>query len=338
MTTNWEDSHYKKIIRKIKNYDISTYPRDNYAKLKIKISKNLNIKKDCFHLTNGCDGAIKEFLLMNYSQNKKKEVLILGDTYGMYNLYLNAFNYKKNEVKYLTIDDKHNFCKLDKKKFEQLIVRSQIVIIVNPNHISNYDFSYKEISELLKKYPKKVFFIDEAYYGYGCFSSINLTKKFENIYVARSFSKQFGLASIRLGCLIANEKKIKAYHGIAQPYLTNIFSASIAEYFLDNYSLVKKKLNEAIKGRNYLKKIFEKEKDFAINSSDSMSLLIDLKSKNKMNYFSKKLELKKIYTKKIIFSTSSKNHYCIRITLGPIIMMKKFFMEFIAINHVYKKI
>ena len=63
------------------------------------------------------------------------------------------------------------------------------------NHISNYDFSYKEISKLLKKYPKKLFFIDEAYYGYGCFSSINLTKKFTNIFVARSFSKQFGLTT-----------------------------------------------------------------------------------------------------------------------------------------------
>ena len=62
-------------------------------------------------------------------------------------------------------------------------------------------------------------------------------------------------------------------------------------------------MNETIKGRNDLKKIFEKEKDFSINSSNSMSLLIDLKSKSKMNYFSEKLEIYNFHSPIGIFFT-----------------------------------
>lgn len=290
------------------------------------------------HITNGADGAIKEFLLMNYSQTRKKKVLILSNTYGMYDIYLDAFNYQKKEVQYLTINNKNNFCKLDKIKFAEIIKASEIIIIINPNHLSNYDFSYKEIENLIKKNPKKLFFIDEAYFGYGCYTTLRLTKKYRNIYVARSFSKHFGLASIRLGCLVANKKSIKPYHGIAQPYLTNIFSSAVAEYFLDRYNIVKKNLKKTIEGRNYLANILVKKSNFAINVSNSMSIFIDLKTKKRMNFIYKKLKKRKIYTKKITFATSSDIRNCIRVTCAPIKIMKYFFLQLMKINNEYREV
>jgi histidinol-phosphate aminotransferase len=334
--TNWDDEHYKKIFNKIKNYDVTSYPKDNYTNLKFKISKNFSINSNCIHITSGADGAIKEFLLMNYSQTRKKKVLILSNTYGMYDIYLDALNYQKKEVQYLTINHKYNFCKLDKIKFVESIKTSEIIIIINPNHLSNYDFSVKEIENLIKINPKKIFFIDEAYFGYGCFTTLTLTAKYRNIYVARSFSKHFGLASIRLGCLVANKKSIKPYHGIAQPYLTNIFSSTVAEYFLDQYKIVQKKLNSIIEGRNYIANVLVNKSNFAINVSNSMSVFIDLKTKKKMNFVYEKLKMRKIYTKKIIFSTSSDKRNCIRVTCAPIKIMKYFFLQLMKINNEYR--
>ena len=53
-----------------------------------------------------------------------------------------------------------------------------------------------------------ILFIDEAYFGFGAPTCISMVEKYKNVYVARSFSKWFGLPSIRLGCIISNPTNI----------------------------------------------------------------------------------------------------------------------------------
>lgn len=326
MVSNWNKSIYKKIYNNIKNYEITSYPKNNYFELKKKIAKNLSIKKNNFLITSGADGAIKEFLTINSYKKKNKKVLTLGELYGMYRVYFKIFNYSVKEINYLKDVKKKTFCKLDKLEFYRNIKKNHIIILVNPNHLSNYDFTFKEIKALLKKFPNKKFFIDEAYFGYGCFSMIKYVKNFKNLFIARSFSKQFGLASIRLGCLIAHKDTILPYLNTSQPYVTNIHSSKIAEFFLDNYLLIKKKLKDEIEGREYLVKLINKNfKNLKIHSSNSMSIFFKFKNKKKRDLIFKKLYSRRIYTKKWDIKFRKDIFYCLRITCGPKKIMYKFF-------------
>ena len=62
---------------------------------------------------------------------------------------------------------------------------------------------YKAIQNIAKKlYSKKILLaIDEAYFPFGKITFKNLIKNFNNVVIMRSFSKSYGLAGARIGCL-----------------------------------------------------------------------------------------------------------------------------------------
>ena len=95
-----------------------------------------------------------------------------------------------------------------------------------------FSLELSSLSSSVNSFSDKIFFIDETYYGFGHYTFIPLIKKHKNIFICRSASKTFGLASLRVGSLIAHEDSIKPFISFAPVYKLNIFSAKIMEYFL----------------------------------------------------------------------------------------------------------
>ena len=56
----------------------------------------------------------------------------------------------------------------------------------------------------------------------------------------RSFSKSYGLAGARIGCLISNKKNINIFNNTKGGYETNILSAKILEFVIENNNINKK--------------------------------------------------------------------------------------------------
>ena len=114
------------------------------------------------------------------------------------------------------------------------------------------------MNTMCKKYPKKLFFIDESYYDFGNYSYIQLTKKNKNLFVMRSITKTFGLASARIGFLIANKETIKSFKALETPYPISLFSGKCLEFFLKNIKLVKEYNKKLKTGREYFVKELRK--------------------------------------------------------------------------------
>ena len=143
----------------------------------------------------------------------------------------------------------------------------------------------QKIINLCNKYNCLLVF-DEAYYGFGSSSQINKFKKNKKIIITRSFSKSFGLTSIRLGCLISHSKLISRIQTKRLAYETNIFSSIIAEYFIKNKKIIKVYNNEIIKSREWLKNVL-KNKNIECYAINSMQLLIRLDRQKIKNIVSK---------------------------------------------------
>ena len=77
--------------------------------------------------------------------------------------------------------------------------------------------------------------IDEVYYPFGGPTAIDLIGEYENLFIMRSLSKAFGLASIRIGYLLGSKGNIDYVSKTRSGYETNSISMEIAIFFIENY-------------------------------------------------------------------------------------------------------
>ena len=325
----WDRIHFDKIYKNINTEQFCYYPDDNFDFLNEKICNHFNISKFNFIEGLGSDYLIRDFLILfNEPENSKKKNIITYDLgYGMYSVYTKGLNYNLSYFDYEIDTSSEEIYFTNKEKLFSQISKNEIIVITNPNQISNYDFSFEDLEILCKLYPNKIFLIDEAYYGYGGFTAIELIKKFKNIFVLRSFSKEYGIASLRYGLLFGNEESIKYFKNISSVYNTNIFTAKTVEYFLDNYNLIEEHKNNVINGREFIIKKL-KDKGYKIFSTNTMSIFIFFKNKHKTEEIYNYLFNNDIYTK--LYADIN----AIRITCGPIYIMEKL-LKYFDYNYEY---
>merc|ERR1711965_156062 len=97
--------------------------------------------------------------------------------------------------------------------------KTKIIFLANPNNPTGTYLTKKEILELRKKLNKNILLvIDDAYAEYmknrDYKSGLDLFKNKKNVFVLRTFSKIFGLASLRVGWGHGSKKIIDALNVI----------------------------------------------------------------------------------------------------------------------------
>ena len=261
------DPHSIDFLTKLNNIDLHRYPI--IEDFKEKYATYLGVNPNNILLTSGVDGAIRSIYEL-FGQNST--VAFLEPSYAMYRVYASA--YKSNVIS-ITPNSK-NF-KVNLNDILNVCKKSKILFIQNPNAPIENIFTINEISQIAKLADMLnfVLFIDEAYYGFGAPTFINMVKKYKNVFVARSFSKWFGLPSIRLGCIISNPTKILELETYRLAYETNKLSMLIAEVALENLEYFQNYSKEINKSRQLIKNEMTK---FKIKTHGNLSNNILLKS------------------------------------------------------------
>jgi histidinol-phosphate aminotransferase len=111
-----------------------------------------------------------------------------------------------------------------------------LVYICNPNNPTSTIVGSKEltdfVNEVRKSSPTTAILIDEAYYDYITDSSyttlIPLALQTPNVIVARTFSKAYGMAGVRVGYGIGDAATIKKMAAYRMPYNVNTFGVAAA--------------------------------------------------------------------------------------------------------------
>jgi histidinol-phosphate aminotransferase len=156
--------------------------------------------------------------------------------------------------------------RLDLDAFEKSITsKTSLVYICNPNNPTGTVLETEKLRAFCERVSKKTtVFIDEAYIDYlgdpKKHSMIDLVKKGSNVIVARTFSKLYGFAGLRVGYIVAQEEMIKRVAEIIWPDAglssTSIAAASAGFQETD---FLKDALKKTIASKEYLYDVLKKE-------------------------------------------------------------------------------
>jgi histidinol-phosphate aminotransferase len=296
------DNDFKKILfDSLSDIIYSEYPNIDNKNLIKKLSDYCNVNINNIQTFNGSDSAL-HYIFATFL-NRETNVLIFYPNYNQIESYIKLYCDKINYSKIHNPFDSHSYL------FED-IKNNDVIYLSNPNNPTGYCLEPIVIEELLKQYKDKLFIIDEAYYEFSKKSCSELTKKYDNIIVTRTFSKAFSLASIRFGYICADNKLLKQINKIRNTKEVNSFAQKLAEVALDNNNYIQERIDLIIKNREKFESVLEKNNISFIKSESNFILIKVNDSKTIIN----KLNSEKILVRDRGMFDGFEN--TIRITIG----------------------
>ena len=178
------------------------------------VAEHLGVAAEQVVLTNGVDEAIH--VLFEAFLDEGDELLLPVPTYTMYEVYASATDARAVAVQ-AAEDLQFPFERL----LSAITPQTKIIAIANPNSPSGSVATRKQIVEIARRAPDAVVVVDEAYFHFFGETVMDLVGSVSNLMVARTFSKAYGLAGLRLGVLAGPVELMKWVRRVLSPYSVN---------------------------------------------------------------------------------------------------------------------
>jgi len=108
--------------------------------------------------------------------------------------------------------------------------RTRVVFLTNPNNPTGVSMPLDAIRAVARHVPKEaVVFVDEAYAEFAGITFIPELPAFPNVIVGRTFSKAFGLAGLRIGCLVGARAVLDPVRAVIPVYSVNIAAVAAVQ-------------------------------------------------------------------------------------------------------------
>ncbi len=128
---------------------------------------------------------------------------------------------------------------------------TRAILISNPNNPTGTAVSLAAIEQILEQAPRAAVLLDEAYFEFCGITALPLLKKFPNLFVSRTFSKAYGMAGMRLGCLFSAAQNIAFAAKAQSPYSVNSLAALAAQAAVEDREYVRGYVEEILEARTF---------------------------------------------------------------------------------------
>ena len=196
-------------------------------------------------LTNGVDEAIH--LLCSTYLDPGDEAIIAVPTFAMYALFAQAEGARVVQV--LAGD---NFTFPLEDVLSRISPRTRLIAVANPNNPTGTAVACDVLLQIAQAAPRAALLVDEAYYEFHGQTILNSAPWPTNLFVARTFSKAYGLAGLRIGILAGNADQIAMVRRVASPYNVNAVALAVLPEALRDQEYVAHYVAEVQRGRGRL--------------------------------------------------------------------------------------
>ena len=223
---------------------LAVYPE--YAEAKHDLAAYFGVAEEEMLLTNGTDEAIQ--MLVNTYVDDEDEVVILRPSYAMYRFYSEIAGAHIVDVDYR----EGSLAFPLEELLDTVGAASRVVLISNPNNPTGTAVRLDGIERILKRASNAAVLIDEAYYEFCGITALRLLDDYPNLFVSRTFSKVYGMAGMRLGCLFSQPHNISYLHKAQSPYSVNTLAAIAARAAVSDQTYITKYVTEVLAARELL--------------------------------------------------------------------------------------
>lgn len=222
----------REALQKVATDSLTRYPERE--PIEALVAASLGRAPEQVVLTNGVDEAIH--VLFETFLDSGDELLLPVPTYTMYEVYATA-----TDARIVTVQAAEDFAFPYERLLAAITPQTKIIAIANPNSPSGSTCTREQIIEIARRAPQAILLVDEAYFHFFGETVLDLVGTVPNLMVARTFSKAYGLAGMRLGLLAAPVQLMRWIRRVLSPYSVNSLAlaclpAALADIaYLDGY-------------------------------------------------------------------------------------------------------
>ncbi len=199
-------------LRTVTAEELTKYPEREPAERNA--AKHFGLRGEQVLLTNGVDEAIH--LMCCAFLEPEDEALIATPSFFMYDVSVQLMTRHLRKVQ---SDASLEF------PFERFMAaiseRTKLIIVASPNNPTGAVVGREHLLAIAAAAPQAVLMVDEAYYHFDGASVMDDLATVPNLIVARTFSKAYGLANLRIGMLAGNAELLKYVRKVSSPYNVN---------------------------------------------------------------------------------------------------------------------
>jgi histidinol-phosphate aminotransferase len=244
---------------------LAVYPE--YGEAKAAVADFFQVSPDQFVFTNGTDEAIQVFI--NTYVDDGQEVLLLRPAYAMYRFYAQVAGACVREIDYEGAAMEFPL----RKVLAAITPSTRAVLIANPNNPTGTGLSLQALERIVKRARRAVVFVDEAYFEFSGVTALGQIGHSPNLFVSRTFSKVYGMAALRLGCLFSHPANIAYLHKAQSPYSVNMLAVLAAQAAIRDTHYVARYVAEVLAARELLCVALERLKIPYVPSSANFVLI-----------------------------------------------------------------
>lgn len=228
-------------LRRVLNSEwLSRYPE--YEESREILARHFGVLPQEMLLTNGTDDAIK---MVCDTYVEQGDVLVVpAPTFPVY-----QFFHEVTGGKVVRVPCGEDFRPSAEKLLAAINKRTRWVALANPNNPTGTMISKSALRTVLREAPNTLVLVDEAYFDFSGETVLPWIRKFANLVVTRTFSKAYGLAALRMGCMFAQPEVAEAIHRAQNPFAVNMLALAGARIAIQHQEYVQRYTNEVRENR-----------------------------------------------------------------------------------------
>jgi histidinol-phosphate aminotransferase len=229
------------LIDYINDGRMQMYPA--YGNVVERIAAYTQVQPEQLMITNGSDQGID--LIIRAACREGDEAIIPGPSFAMYKQVALVENLSIVEPQYTR---ENGFPTAE--VLRAISAKTRLICIANPNNPSGTVASGEDIVRIAQAAPDAVILVDECYFEYCGVTVADLVDQYSNLVITRTFSKTWGLPSLRFGYVISAAANILALLNVRGPYDVNQMAIVAVQAALDNPEYT----------QNYVREVMEESK------------------------------------------------------------------------------